>query len=61
VTSRADHELNMNDIWQRNYYDHIIRDDQDFINIWNYIDTNPQGWQEDQLHSSIMLNPINQE
>jgi REP element-mobilizing transposase RayT len=48
-------------IWQRNYYEHIVRDDQDFINIWNYIDTNPQEWQEDQLHPSVMLNPINQD
>ena len=61
VTSRADHQLNMNGIWQRNYYDHIIRDDQDFINIWNYIDTNPQGRQEDQLHPFTTINLFNQE
>lgn len=50
VTSRSGKELNMTGIWQRNYYDHIIRNDQDFMNIWEYIDTNPQRWQEDQLH-----------
>jgi hypothetical protein len=55
VTSRAGRELNMSGIWQRNYYDHIIRDDQDYMNIWDYIDTNPQTWQEDQLHPPVMI------
>ena len=54
VTSRAGNELNMTGIWQRNYYDHIIRNDQDFMNIWEYIDTNPQRWLEDQLHPSVI-------
>lgn len=61
VTSRARRELDMSGIWQRNYYDHIIRNEQDFLNIWNYIDTNPQRWQEDQLHSSAPANRFNQE
>ncbi|MGM9594335.1 MAG: transposase [Candidatus Onthomonas sp.] len=34
-------------IWQKSYYDHIIRDEQDFQRIWNYIDTNPQKWEDD--------------
>lgn len=51
VTSRASRELNMKIIWQRNYYDHIIRSEKEFLNIWNYIDANPQKWMEDQLHS----------
>ena len=42
-------EVDRRPIWQRNYYDHIIRDEQEFQNIWDYIDTNPQRWLEDQL------------
>jgi putative transposase len=61
VTSRADHELNMPGIWQRNYYDHIIRNYQDFMNIWGYIDTNPQRWLEDQLHPSQQVKTFNQD
>ncbi len=53
VTSRARHEFNMVGIWQRNYYDHIIRTEKDFTDIWHYIDGNPQRWQEDQLHPSF--------
>ena len=51
VTSRAKRELNMTSIWQRNYYEHIIRNEVEFNNIWNYIDTNPLRWREDKLHS----------
>ncbi len=34
-------------IFQRSFHDHIIRDENDYLKIWNYIDTNPQKWQED--------------
>ena len=36
-------------IWQRNYYEHIIRDEQDLQNISDYIQTNPCKWEQDQL------------
>ena len=32
------------DLWQRNYYDYIIRDDDDFLVRWQYIDENPRKW-----------------
>ena len=51
----------MSGIWQRNYYEHIIRNDQDFMRIWNYIDANPLRWQEDQLSPSAAPNRFNQE
>lgn len=35
-------------IWQRNYYDHIIRDDTDFKRIIDYIETNPLNWESDE-------------
>ena len=28
-------------IWQRSYYDHIIRNDQDYREVWQYIEQNP--------------------
>ena len=34
-------------IWQRSYHDHIVRDEHDFLNIWNYIDENPLRWHND--------------
>ncbi len=37
-------------VWQRNYYEHIIRDDKSFQNITNYIKNNPAKWAEDKFH-----------
>ncbi len=34
-------------VWQRNYHDHIIRDEGDLNAIRAYIDTNPARWAED--------------
>jgi len=28
-------------IWQRNYYEHVIRDEDDYQTKWQYIDENP--------------------
>lgn len=37
-------------LWQRNYYEHIIRDEDSYLKIAEYIQTNPQRWQEDTYH-----------
>ena len=37
-------------IWQRNYYDHVIRDDIDLQRVRQYITHNPMQWELDQLH-----------
>jgi putative transposase len=34
-------------VWQRNYYEHIIRNDSDLDRIRAYIATNPSAWQFD--------------
>jgi REP element-mobilizing transposase RayT len=34
-------------IWQRNYYEHIIRTDDDYHRIAQYIRNNPQNWSSD--------------
>ena len=34
-------------IFQRSFHDRIIRDENEYLKIWNYIDTNPQKWRED--------------
>jgi REP element-mobilizing transposase RayT len=31
-------------VWQRNYYEHIIRHEEDYERIFNYISTNPSNW-----------------
>ena len=37
-------------VWQRNYYDHVIRDDPDLQRLRQYIQDNPMKWELDQLH-----------
>jgi len=34
-------------LWQRNYYEHIIRNEQSYQNISNYIINNPAHWKDD--------------
>ncbi len=36
--------------WQKDYHDHVIRDDRSYQNISNYIRNNPLKWQEDTFH-----------
>jgi putative transposase len=36
-------------VWQRNYYDHIIRDAASYFKISNYIKHNPETWEDDIL------------
>ncbi len=38
-------------IWQRSFYDHIVRNDTDYWNIWDYIDTNILRWERDRFYS----------
>ena len=38
-------------IWQKSFYDHIIRSEQEYSEIWRYIDDNPIKWQTDHLIS----------
>lgn len=35
-------------IWKRNYYDHIVRNEQDLDRIRRYIMANPARWSEDE-------------
>ena len=39
------------DLWQVSYYDHIIRDEEDFLRRWQYIDNNPYAWLEDDYYA----------
>jgi REP element-mobilizing transposase RayT len=37
-------------IWQNKFHDHIIRDDNDFLGYWQYIDGNPAKWADDEYY-----------
>ena len=40
-------------VWQRNYYEHIIRDNKDLNRIREYIVNNPAKWEEDDYYESL--------
>ncbi|RBQ03805.1 transposase [Pedobacter miscanthi] len=44
------HNKTMGKLWQRNYYERIIRDESAYHNISNYIINNPSKWNEDKFH-----------
>ena len=37
-------------LWQRSYFDHVIRNEADYLRIWQYIGDNPAHWAEDEYY-----------
>jgi len=38
-------------VWQKSFYDHVIRSEDDYQKVWRYIDNNPAKWTEDKYFS----------
>jgi len=45
--------------WQRNYWEHTIRNEQALDRIREYIENNPARWEQDQLHPTAPPNRFN--
>lgn len=39
-------------VWQRNYYEHVIRDDGELLRVREYIQNNPLQWENDRENPS---------
>ena len=50
VTKWVRQNTQIHDLWQRDYYEHIIRDERAYLNISQYIQNNPLNWGEDKFH-----------
>jgi len=50
VTKWMRQNTNVTDIWHRNYYEHIIRNDTAYYYISEYIKKNPTTWNEDKFY-----------
>ncbi len=37
-------------IWQKAFYDRIVRNEKTYLEAWQYIDENPLKWKEDELY-----------
>jgi len=49
VTKWMRQNTNVFNVWQRNYWEHIIRNENEYNRIAQYILSNPQNWEHDQL------------
>ena len=43
----------MGNVWQRSFYDHVIRDERDYNEVWQYIEYNPEKWEADKYYSEF--------
>jgi hypothetical protein len=53
VTRGAGRELHIFSIWQRGYYEHILRDDADYLSKSSYILENPVNWEKDEENPDL--------
>lgn len=37
-------------VWQKSFYDCVIRGEKEYFEIWQYIDENPLKWISDELY-----------
>jgi REP element-mobilizing transposase RayT len=44
-------------VWQRNYYEHIIRDERDLERIRHYVADNPGRWADDEANPMNVVGP----
>jgi REP element-mobilizing transposase RayT len=47
VSYRVSKEHNVTGIWQRNYYERVIRHEREMDDICRYIESNPAQWDQD--------------
>ncbi len=52
VTQWARKNTAFHDLWQRDYYEHVVRNEVSLNQIKEYIIHNPETWERDKLHPS---------
>jgi len=50
VTQWVQQNTSIHHVWQRGYYDHIIRNRHTYYRIVDYINRNPERWHADMFH-----------
>jgi REP element-mobilizing transposase RayT len=50
VTKWIRTNIGTHELWQRNYWEHVIRDDNELFRIRQYIQKNPANWKHDALN-----------
>ncbi len=59
VARRAKKELGMDggDIWQRNYFERVLRDGKEYADASKYILENPMRWEWDEENKDRSIKP----
>jgi len=55
VTKWMRTQTNVYDVWQRNYYEHIIRNENELDRIREYIVNNPLKWEFDRENPDVSI------
>jgi len=42
-------------LWQRNYWEHVVRNESELNRIREYIQNNPNQWESDKLHPRQLM------
>ena len=50
IVTKYARKIDLQFAWQPRFYEHIIRDRQDYLNTIDYIRDNPKKWQEDEYN-----------
>ena len=48
LTTKECRKFYKGDIWQSSFYDHVIRNEKDYLRIYEYIENNPLKWADDE-------------
>lgn len=59
VTKWMRNNTTIHDVWQSNYYDHIIRNEESLYRIDEYIRKNPENWRDDKFYTTMTANSKN--
>ena len=54
VTKWMRQNTHFKNVWQRNYYEHVIRNDNELDKIREYIVTNPARWERDRENPDVV-------
>lgn len=38
-------------LWQKSFHEHVIRNEEDYRQIWEYVENNPARWAEDRYYA----------
>ena len=52
IKSLSTRRSGLKKLWQRSYYEHVIRGERDYAEIWTYIDENPAKWTLDRYYET---------